>query len=29
MKIVLVRTPGFLSPLLRRIFKIKNDKKRR
>ena len=29
MKIVLVRTPGFLSPLLRRIFKITNDKKRR
>ena len=29
MKIVLIRSPGFLSPLLRKIFKIgKNPKKR-
>lgn len=29
MKIVLLRSPGFLSPILRRIFGIKKEKKRR
>ena len=28
MKIVLLRSPGFLSPILRRIFGIKKEKKR-
>jgi hypothetical protein len=29
MKIVLLRSPGFLSPILRKIFGIKKEKKRR
>jgi hypothetical protein len=29
MKIVLLRSPGFLAPILRRIFGIKKEKKRR
>ena len=29
MKIVLVRSPGILSPLLRKIFGIKKEKKKR
>jgi len=29
MKIVLLRSPRFLSPVLRRIFGIKKEKKRR
>ena len=29
MKIVLIRSPGFLSPILRKIFGIKKEKKRK
>ncbi|MBQ7829911.1 MAG: stage V sporulation protein SpoVM [Clostridia bacterium] len=29
MKIILVRSPGFLAPLLRTIFGIKKEKKKR
>ena len=29
MKIVLVRSPSFLSPVLRKIFGIKKEKKKR
>ncbi|MBQ8409977.1 MAG: stage V sporulation protein SpoVM [Clostridia bacterium] len=29
MKIVLVRSPSFLSPILRKIFGIKKEKKKR
>ncbi len=29
MKVVLVRSPSFISPILRRIFGIKKEKKKR
>ena len=29
MKIVLFRSPGFISPILRKIFGIKKEKKKR
>ncbi|MBE6684249.1 MAG: stage V sporulation protein SpoVM [Ruminococcaceae bacterium] len=29
MKIILVRSPGFLAPILRKIFGIKKEKKKR
>ena len=29
MKIVVVRSPGLLAPILRRFFGIKNEKKRK
>lgn len=29
MKIVLIRSPGFLTPVLRKIFGIKKEKKKR
>lgn len=29
MKVVLVRSPGFISPILRKIFGIEKEKKKR
>lgn len=29
MKVVLIRSPGFIAPVLRRIFGIKKEKKKR